>query len=192
MKEHTLASEVLVILRTTEDAFEAAVREYARMVFRIAFSVLRNHHDAEDATQETLMRVLRYRKKLDRGIREPKTWIARIAWRVAVERNKRQPEISLSDAEMDNAAAELRSQLASGEQASLGIELSTLLKSLILALPDQLRDVLTLSALHDLTPREVAHVLGITEASVRSRVFRARQILKEKLTRLEGGYGVRG
>src|SRR5215468_2316955 len=49
---------------TNEDALEAAVREHTRLVYRIAYSVSRNHHDAEDATQETFMRVLRYRRKL--------------------------------------------------------------------------------------------------------------------------------
>src|SRR5258708_14447008 len=52
----------------SEDALEAAVREHARLVYRIAYSVLRNHHDAEDATQETFVRVLRYARKLD-GVR---------------------------------------------------------------------------------------------------------------------------
>ncbi|MBV9183271.1 MAG: RNA polymerase sigma factor [Acidobacteria bacterium] len=171
--------------------FETAVREYAGMVFRIAFSVLRNHHDAEDATQETFMRVFRYRWKLERGIRQPKTWIARIAWRVAIERSKRLPEISLSDAEMGHARDQLRSQLASGEECALQNEMTRLLESLIVALPDQLRGVLTLSALQELSPAEIAEVLGTTEASVRSRVFRARQVLKEKLGRLELGYGIR-
>lgn len=191
MKEQTLASEALVIPRSTADPFDTAVREYAQMVFRIAFSVLRNHHDAEDATQETLMRVLRYQKQLERGVREPKTWIARIAWRVAVKHRKRHPEILLSDAEMSGAALQLRSQLASVEELSLGNELFRVLQSLIEALPDPLRDSLTLSALDELTPREIANVLGTTEAAVRSRVFRARQILKQKLTRLVGGHGLR-
>ena len=50
---------------TGEDALEAAVREHARMVYRIAYSVLRNHHDAEDYTQETFVRVLKYRRNLE-------------------------------------------------------------------------------------------------------------------------------
>src|SRR5438128_10310977 len=101
---------------TNEDAIEAAVREHARLVYRIVYSVLRNHHDAEDATQETFVRVLRYRRKLQ-GVQDPKTWLARIAWRVAIERGKRRPEISLSETETAKAVSKLRSQLASAEES---------------------------------------------------------------------------
>src|SRR5690349_22812038 len=104
---------------TNEDAIEAAVHEHARLVYRIAYSVLRNHHDAEDATQETFVRVLRYKKTLE-GVRDPKTWLARIAWRVAVERSKKRPEISMSETEVANAVIGLRSQLASAEESTLG------------------------------------------------------------------------
>src|SRR3954469_24131439 len=97
---------------TNEDAIEAAVREHARLVYRIAYSILRNHHDAEDATQETFVRVMRYRRKLE-GVRDPKSWLARIAWRVAVERGKKRPEISLTDSETTEATVQLRSQLTS-------------------------------------------------------------------------------
>src|ERR1700738_4391533 len=78
-----------------EDQLDLAVREHARLVYRVAYSVLRDHHDAEDATQETFLRVLRYRRKLA-GIRDSRTWLARIAWRVALERRKA-PEVRLED-----------------------------------------------------------------------------------------------
>src|SRR5258708_27987770 len=92
--ERTLANDATLMAWSDEDVLERAVREYAQLVYRIAHSVLRNHHDAEDATQETFMRALRYRRKLE-GVRDPKTWLARIAWRVAVARAKKRPEISL-------------------------------------------------------------------------------------------------
>src|SRR5215475_2005596 len=88
--ERALTQNALLMTTTNEDALEAMVREHARLVYRIAYSVSRNHHDAEDVTQETFVRVLRYRRKIE-GIDDPKTWIARIAWRVAVERGKKQP-----------------------------------------------------------------------------------------------------
>lgn len=187
----TVAEQAFVseaVMMAPEDVLESAVREHARLVYQIAYSVLRNHHDAEDVVQETFVRVLRYKKKLE-GIRDPKSWLARIAWRVAVERSRKRPEISTSEAETANAVVELRSQLASAEDNVLSKEMTGLLASLIAALPDSLRDALRLSTIEELSPREVAQVLGTSEASVRSRLFRARQILKEKLSALEGSYG---
>jgi DNA-directed RNA polymerase specialized sigma24 family protein len=49
-------SEAMALARTEEDQLELAVRQHARLVYRIAYSVLRNHHDAEDTTQETFQR----------------------------------------------------------------------------------------------------------------------------------------
>jgi RNA polymerase sigma-70 factor, ECF subfamily len=185
--EQTLASSLTLMAGTGEDALEGAVREHARLVYRIAYSVLRNHHDAEDATQETFVRVLRYKRKLE-GVNNQKTWLARIAWRVSVERNKRQPEISLNEEEIVLVAESFMSQMASAEESILGNEMARLLTSLISALPAQLGDPMRLSTVEDLTPVEIAEVLGTTESSVRSRIFRARQILREKLAALENKY----
>src|SRR5437868_8098235 len=99
---------------TNEDAIEAAVREHGRLIYRIAYSVLRNHHDAEDATQETFVCVFRYRRQL-KEVHDEKAWLSRIAWRVAVGRRKMRHEISLDDAKADSAISQLRSQLASAE-----------------------------------------------------------------------------
>ena len=183
--EQAFVSEAVIMAQTNDDALESAVREHARLVYRIAYSVLRNHHDAEDAAQETFMRVMRYRKKLD-GVRDVKTWLARIAWRVAVERSKRRSEVSLSQNETENAVVQLRSQLASAEESVLGNELADLLSSLIAALPEQLRDAIRLSTVEELSPAETADVLRRSEASVRSQLYRARQILKEKLLEVAG------
>ena len=188
--DQAFVNEAVMLARTNEDALESVVRQHARLLYRIAYSVLRNHHDAEDATQEAFVRVLRYRNKLD-GVRDPKTWLARIAWRVAVERSKKRPEVSLTLKETEDAVVQLRSQSASAEESALGNEMSMLLSSLIAALPEQLRDALRLSTVNELSPAEIAEVLGTSEASVRSRLFRARQILKEKLSALEGSYGTR-
>jgi RNA polymerase sigma-70 factor (ECF subfamily) len=60
-------------------------------------------------------------------------------------------------------------------------ERNAILGRLISALPSQLRDALVLSTLEEIAPREVAVMLGISEAAVRSRTFRAREILRERL-----------
>ncbi len=192
MTQETLVSNIALMAGTNEDALETAVREHGRLVYRVAYSVLRNHHDAEDATQETFMRALRYKRKLE-GIQDPKLWLARIAWRAAVDRDerrgKRNSEVPLNETETENAVLQLRSQLSSAEEITLGNELAVLFASLVQGLPSSLRDALKLSSVEELTPAEIAEILGTSEASVRSRLFRARQVLKEKFAALEGSYG---
>ena len=93
---YVIANEAMDAARTGESDLELAVRQHARLVYRIAYSVLRNHQDAEDATQETFIRVLRARRKLG-TIDDPRRWLARIAWRVAVERKRKPAEVSLEE-----------------------------------------------------------------------------------------------
>jgi len=167
--------------RSQDEVLEDLVRKHSRLVYRIAYAALRSHHDAEDATQETFLRVLRYSHKLA-TVENPKTWLARIAWRVAVDRSRqrnRKQEISLDDPEAP--ATEARSFDTPADQAVHGSQVSEVLDRLIAALPKKLREALILSALEEMSPREVAAALGTNEAAVRSRVFRARKILKEKL-----------
>jgi RNA polymerase sigma-70 factor (ECF subfamily) len=182
-----LVSEAAAAARTDESELEFAVREHARLVYRVAYSVLRNHHDAEDATQETFIRVLRYRSKLTE-VRDQRTWLARIAWRVAVDRRKRVSEVALDGA--GGVASQIVSQAAAVDEIVLSAQMKGFLEALIAALPGKLRDPLTLSTLQEMSPADVAEVLGINEAAVRSRLFRARQILREKLAALmEGKHG---
>jgi RNA polymerase sigma-70 factor, ECF subfamily len=174
--------EAAALRQTQADQLELAVRQHARLVYRVAYSVLRNHHDAEDATQETFMRVLRYERKMT-GIRDPRTRLARIAWRVAVERRKKMPESRLEDA--DETVGRLRSQTAGADEAMLDAEKLEFLQRLISTLPAKLRGPLTLSTVEEMSQKDISQVLGTSEAAVRSRLFRARQILREKLTTLQ-------
>jgi RNA polymerase sigma-70 factor, ECF subfamily len=170
-----------------EDAvLETLVREHARLVYRIAYAALRSHHDAEDAAQETFVRVLRYRSKLDR-VEDSKSWLARIAWRVATDRNRQshqRREVDVEDPKMP--FAEVASAGIPADEAVHGTQVSAALEKLIAALPAKLREPLILSTIEEMSPREVAAALGINEAAVRSRVFRARQILKEKMAQRIG------
>ena len=175
-------SEVQAATTAPDALLGSLIRQHSRMVYRIAYAALRSHHDAEDATQETFLRVLRYSGKLA-AVENHKTWLARIAWRVAVDRSQqrgRLRESSLDDSEQP--IAEPASAGIPVREAIYGSQLSAQLERLIAALPEKLRAPLVLSTLEDMSPAEVAAALGISEAAVRSRVFRARAILREKLT----------
>jgi RNA polymerase sigma-70 factor, ECF subfamily len=167
------------------DLIESLVREHSRMVYRIAYAVLRSHHDAEDATQDTFLRVLRYSAKLAQ-VEDSKPWVARIAWRVAVERMRRtrcMREVTPDDSEKPMTEPVARD--APVDDVLHGIQVGSVLEKLIAALPDKLREPLILSTIEEMAPREIAVTLSISEAAVRSRVFRARQILKEKLSQCD-------
>jgi len=174
-RTHEQALEVL------KSPLENLVRQHARLVYRIAYAVLRHHHDAEDATQETFLRVLRYSRKLA-GVEDHKTWLARIAWRVAIDRNRqlgRKREMPLYDPEQP--LPEVASSDAAADDALHGAQVSDVLERMIASLPEKLRQPLILSTIEEMSPREAAATLGINEAAVRSRVSRARQIMREKL-----------
>jgi RNA polymerase sigma-70 factor (ECF subfamily) len=174
--------EAVALSQMHADQLDLAVREHARLVYRVAYAVLRNHHDAEDATQETFMRVLRYERKMS-GIRDQRAWLARIAWRVAVERQKKMPEARLED--VGETVGRLRSQTRGADEAMLDFEKVSFLQRLIAALPAKLRDPLTLSTVEEMSPKDIAQILGASEAAVRSRIFRARQVLREKLATMQ-------
>jgi RNA polymerase sigma-70 factor, ECF subfamily len=165
------------------------VQEHARLVYKIAYSVLRDHHDAQDATQETFLRVMRHRKKLPE-IREMRSWIARIAWRVAVSKKRKVAEVSFD--EVGTIVAQMRSLTSPAEEVLLQKEIGVVLEKLIATLPKKLQQLIMLSTVEQLSPDEAGEILGMSAAAVRSHLFRARQTLREKLIALlEGHHGTR-
>jgi len=173
-----LVGEAISIASAAVDELEALVREHASLVYRVAYAALRNRAEAEDAAQETFVRVLRHRQQLPQ-VRDQRAWLARIAWRVALDRRRRAPEVPLEEAA--RAVRELRAAGASAEQLAADAQMLALLERLIASLPRDLREALTLSTVEEMSAAEVAAALDIPEASVRTRVYRARQLLREKL-----------
>jgi RNA polymerase sigma-70 factor (ECF subfamily) len=156
-----------------EDLFAAIVRRQSLFVFRVAFAIVRNSHDAEDVVQETFLRV--YRGSAWKDMRNERAFLARTAWRIAVDRLPRSREVA---AEVDHASTEL-----GPEDAVLSAEKMAVVHRLVDALPEELRQPLALSTVYEMTSREIAGIMGIAEGTVRTRLTRARQVLKKKLER---------
>lgn len=176
--ENAQATKVEVSL----EPIEAWVAGYSLMAFRIAYSILRNHHDAEDAVQECFLRVLKHRKRLH-DVRNPKTWIARIAWTASLDRRSNRAKVLANE---DASAPEVLMQAhdtnpAADEQLAQR-QLHCLMEEMIVTLPEDLRHPLQLSTVQELNSAEIAEILKIPEGSVRTRLMRARQRLKEKLS----------
>jgi RNA polymerase sigma-70 factor, ECF subfamily len=154
-----------------DEQFAELVNRHSRFVFRVAYSVLRNLHDAEDAVQETFLKL--YRSGRWDRVENEKAFLARAAWRIAVDRKPKRAE---DPGEFDMPAPE-----QNPEQAAISADRRALVARLIDALPEELRRPLALSTVEEMTSQQIAAVMEIPEATVRGRLMRARQLLKEKL-----------
>jgi len=166
----------------TATTVEALVADHTGMVFRIAFSILRNHHDAEDAAQECFLRVLKHRHNLHK-VRNAKTWLARVAWTTALDKRRTGREMPLAGDEGGSATLgeSPRDTAPGADDRLMQQQRRQLLEKLIAGLPEELRQPLELSTVEELNSAEIAELMEIPEASVRTRLFRARNQLKEKL-----------
>jgi len=160
-----------------EDRFAALVVRQSRFVFSVAYSVLRNPHDAEDVVQELFLKL--YRSGGWRKMSDERAFLARAAWRAAVDR--------LPKRETAPAPDEIRSHGGDPEAAAIAADWNATVCRLMDALPEDLRQPLALSALNEMNSHQIGAVMGIAEGTVRTRLMRARQVLKQKLGALMAG-----
>ncbi len=157
----------------------ALATEHSALLFRVVFSILRNASDAEDVVQEAFLRVLRDHKKLA-GIENPRVWLIRIAWNLALDRRRRLRSMPL----LEEAEMLIQDHPSKDLPADVGLksaEESVRILRLIDGLPRKEREALRLSAVEELSISEIAVVLRTTESGVRACLFRARQRLRQKL-----------
>jgi RNA polymerase sigma-70 factor (ECF subfamily) len=160
-----------------DERFVALVNRQARFIFRVAYSVLRNAHDAEDVVQETFLKL--YRRRKWEGMVDERAFLARTAWRMAVDR--------LPKARRDAVGSGFAASSTNPEQLAITADWHATVWRLVDALPEELRQPLALSALEELNSGEISQVMGIPDGTVRTRLMRAREILKQKLGALREG-----
>jgi len=158
-----------------EEALSALVSQYSGTLYRVAYSVLRNSADAEDAVQEAFMRVLRHRDTLSE-VRDQRVWLIRIVWNIVLDRKRRSKTRPETD-DVTELARVLPAGGLSAEQRAAAAEHHAHVLACVEQLPAKEREVLMLSAFEELNSVEIASVVGITESSVRSRLFRARNLM---------------
>ena len=162
-------------VRAEEATLAALVSQYAGTLYRVAFSVLRNPADAEDAVQEAFLRVLRHRDTLGE-VRDQRVWLIRIVWNIVLDRKRRAKTRPETDDVSELARVLPSDGLTAGQIASAAQHHAHVL-ACVDQLPAKERQVIMLSAFEELTSVEIASVLNITESSVRSRLFRARNLM---------------
>jgi RNA polymerase sigma-70 factor (ECF subfamily) len=154
----------------------ALVATFSPMLYRIAFSVVRSRADAEDVVQETFVRVIEDSARFAR-VREPRPWLVRITWNLALDRVRRITPVSLDE---ELAAALISPQQPADAALAEARRLAQVLAA-VDRLPAREREVLLLAAIEELTTAEIAAVLKKSESSVRSLLFRARTHLQQRL-----------
>jgi RNA polymerase sigma-70 factor (ECF subfamily) len=167
-------------LTPAEEAnFTALVERQSRFAFRVTYAVLLNTHDAEDAVQETFLKL--YRHSGWQQADNERAYIARVAWRCAVDRRRASHPVAADP----DAALDIPSHHPGPEHTFLSAEHHRRIHAMIDTLPEDLRLPLILSAFDDLNSRLIAGILNIPEGTVRTRLQRARRLLKQKLIALE-------
>ena len=172
-----------------QKAFVLLMRRHNQLMFRTARSILRDDRDAEDAVQDAYLQAYRSISQF-RGDARLSTWLTRIVVNASIARARKRIRgaevvqlypgaghtgIDESEAGMEAPAS------GSPELGAMRAQARRILEQSIDALPEAFRMVFVLRAVEEMTNEEVAHSLGIPEATVRSRFFRARSQLRTAL-----------
>jgi RNA polymerase sigma-70 factor (ECF subfamily) len=178
------------VIAGDHQAFRTLMQRHNQLLYRTARSILKNEAEAEDAVQEAWVQAYNAFDEF-RGESRLATWLVRITVNQALGRLRgaaRRAEVIPLDTTVDSAifAGEPNMQLPESERpdrlAERG-ELRRVLEAHIDELPEAFRSVFVLRAVEEMSVEEVAAVLGIPEATVRTRHFRARSMLREALAR---------
>ena len=169
--------------------FEARLVESSPLAFRVAYGVLRHRQDAEDVAQEAFVKAYRnFRQLRDRD--RFRAWLVRLTWRLAIDRQRGDRRRAARESHSDvghRTAVGHRFSGAGGVEANapeadlVANERVAQLWRAIDALPEKLRVVIVLAGIEEHDLREVARLLSLPEGTVKSRMFLARQRLKEQL-----------
>lgn len=165
-------------------AFEALVRRHERRVFRVTLAVLGNIEDAEEAMQDTFIKAFRH---LDQFRKESRftTWLTRIAVNEAIQkRNTRKGFVPLTEAEGAKEGfmpKRYEPWKSNPEQLYSKQEIHRILEDAIQSLPQIYREAFVLRDVEELSAEEAAEVLEISVPALKSRLLRARLMMRETL-----------
>jgi RNA polymerase sigma-70 factor, ECF subfamily len=169
-------------------AFEAIMRRYNQLLFRTARSVLKSDSETEDAVQEAYFSAWRSLAGF-RADAKLSTWLVRIVLNEALGRVRQRTgnvvplDMVAGQLLLEDDTAMEADQDAQPDRVAARAQFRRLVEARIDELPAQFRTIFMLRAVQEWTVDEVAAALGIPEATVRTRFFRARGLLRESLAR---------
>lgn len=153
--------------------FARLAAEHHRSLYRVAWSVLRHAEDAEDCVQDAFLKL--YRGESWKQMTNERAYLCSVVWRLAIDRRSARQPAAAEDAELG-----INDSRPSPEAAVADEDERALLRELIENLPDELRDTLRLSALEEMNSRQIGELMGVPEGTVRTRLMRARNELREQ------------
>jgi RNA polymerase sigma-70 factor, ECF subfamily len=160
-----------------EREFETLLVESSRLAFRVAFAVLRHRQDAEDVAQEAFIKAHRHFHRLrDRGRFRP--WLVRVTWRLALDRQRTDRRRIVRE----HSESESRGAACNEQDAAVERDRAARVWTAIDALPEKLRLVVVLVNIEGHDVAGAAELLRLPAGTVKSRLFLARQKLKESLS----------
>jgi RNA polymerase sigma-70 factor (ECF subfamily) len=172
-------------------AFDALAGRYANKAYRLAFKVLRDEPEAEDAVQDAFLSAYRHLPRFEERSTFS-TWLYRVTMNAALMRLRKRREDMLSierppRPDDREAALELEDRRPGPHQEVANRELAAAIQDAILALPEELREVFVLREDAGLSNADTAEVLGLSVPAVKSRLHRARLGLRDRLRRFVDG-----
>lgn len=189
VSERTTDTELVARAANGDElAFEHIMRRHNRLLFRTARSILKSDAETEDALQEAYLRAWRALGSF-RAEAKLSTWLVRIVINEALGRMRRRgPQVIPLDTALHSPESQADGWMEDDpdrqpERAAMRSELRRLMEARIDTLPDAFRTVFMLRAVEELNVEEVAAALELPEATVRTRFFRARSLLREGLSR---------
>jgi RNA polymerase sigma-70 factor (ECF subfamily) len=174
-----------------QEAFAELVYNYQDAVYNLTYRMLGERAEAEDAAQETFLRAYLHLYRYD-AERSFKTWLLSIASNHCIDRlrKRRIRWLSLDDPLPSESALALSSTEPTPEEWSLSNERGKSIQTLLEELAPEYRAAVILRYWYDYSYIEIAQTLETTESAIKSRLFRARQMLAEKLRPTETGHDV--
>ena len=170
-----------------QKAFDLLVAKYQRRIFRLVLRFVRDPALAEDVAQETFLRAYRAIGQF-RGDSQFYTWLYRIAVNTAkkaISDDMRDPTVSEGDAVDDGeetfSATELLTNSETPESLLVSKEIARTVNAAMEALPEDLRTAITLREIEGLSYEDIAEAMSCPIGTVRSRIFRAREAIAERL-----------
>jgi len=165
-------------------AFESLVRRHERRVFRVTLAVLGNIEDAEETMQDTFVKAFRHLEQFRKEARFT-TWLTRIAVNEAVRRKSARKEF-VALAEVETAGEHFmpkryESWRSNPEQLYGKREVHRIVEDAIHSLPEIYREAFVLRDVEELSGEEAAEVLGVSLPALKSRLVRARLMMRETL-----------